>query len=278
MDIFKYKDYRDVINEVLLEGKTKRPKGVIQRLAKVLRCHPTLISQVLREKSEFTVDQGVLFCEFARFNKAEMEYFLDLLLFQRAATQKAKGFFSKRLEDKVAERKSIESRLQTQQSLQEEHKRFYYSSWMPPSIHICCQLPSGQSLRTIAKGFGISEQDAKYFLSNLTDAGILSREGELYKSMLDHVHIPSSESISSVAHSTWRVKTLAKLQGQRKDEDLHFSSVFAASTEALDKIRVMILDQIQELQKESRSEENHEVYLFTTDFYKIFDKDAANNY
>ena len=95
MNIYKHSDYRDLISFVL-EKKFKH--GVKVKLSEYLNCKPSYISQVLgKSKIHFSSENLIKVAKFLELSPHEEEYLLNLLHFEKAASQDLKNFYEKKI-------------------------------------------------------------------------------------------------------------------------------------------------------------------------------------
>ncbi len=269
MDVFKFHDYRELIGEVLKNGKKSRPRGIIQKAAEYLKCHPTFISQVLHEKSDLSIDQGVLFCEFAQFNEEETEYFLDLLFLERSASAPGRRLFKKRLQKHLSKRASFGERVKAEGKINQELRRLYYQSWIPQTLHVYLQIGDGATCEKASQVLGIAEEEVAEHLANLEEMDLIQRNGKKYQSKVSLVHTANDDPIINQIHTNWRLHTIQQLQSRQKIRDVHFSSVMSLSKESVQMIKNYIFDHIENVSEEVKQSRSETVYAYCLDFYPV---------
>ena len=110
MDLFKFQDYRDY----LIQRGRSLPgggRGELQRLAEAARVHPSVITVVLQGARELTLEQAQALAEYFEFTELEERYFLFLVQFARAGTQKLKRTFERQLRELREARSELVNRL-----------------------------------------------------------------------------------------------------------------------------------------------------------------------
>ena len=107
--IWNFTDYRPYLVEKLgVEGSRT---GLRKKLAEAIGVHTTFVSQVLKEKGDFSLEQGEAVNSFLSHTQDEGEYFLLLLMKDRAGTRELKKRFQDKIDLQRKERLNIKKRL-----------------------------------------------------------------------------------------------------------------------------------------------------------------------
>ncbi|MEM7647383.1 MAG: hypothetical protein AAF203_10770, partial [Pseudomonadota bacterium] len=94
--LFDYNDYREYMEFKLRSDQFGR--GGKARLAQHLGCQPSFVSQVLKGKSSFSLEQAFKVNALFNHNPLEREYFMTLVEWDRAGSTELRTYFSQKLE------------------------------------------------------------------------------------------------------------------------------------------------------------------------------------
>jgi plasmid maintenance system antidote protein VapI len=273
MDVFKALNYREIVDVKLKGEGKKRPRGIIQRLAESLKCHPTLISQILHNKADLSIDQAILFCEFANFQQDETDHFMDMLFRERAGHPATKRHFEQKIKKRIEVRESFAIRVNAGGSISEEYQQLYYETWIPQVVHICCQIGSkGSTVAELSKSLGIDAHEISEVVSELVKMGLVIRVGDYFKSVVDSLHIGKDHKLTKQIHRNWRLRTIQEFQRSGKIHNTHFSSVISLSESSAEKIKQLIFDHIESISNEVKTSKPETMYSFCLDFYRLLKK------
>ena len=126
-NLFESVNYIEYLN-IRLGGRSQR-KGLKSKLAKSIGCSNAYLTNVLREKANLSLEQAMPANDFFQHSKIESEYFLFLVQRDRSGNHQLKRFFQDRLDIILTERSSVAKRLGQKNSLSEEEKAKFYSSF-----------------------------------------------------------------------------------------------------------------------------------------------------
>src|SRR4051812_39392801 len=135
MNIFQYRDYKAYLTDFLAHLKRR---GALTELARCAGCTHSYLSQVLRGKPNLTPDQALAATEFLQLSGREAKYFLQLVLFARAASPALRKHFTTELEalaeDGLRLKVAVASRAGGE--ITREDRDAYYEGCLLPSVHI----------------------------------------------------------------------------------------------------------------------------------------------
>lgn len=126
MDLFEHTDYRLVIRDQFKEFP-KGGYGQSSKLAQRIGVNSTLISQILNGTKNLTEDQAYLVGDYFSFNLKESYYFVLLVQWERAGSQKLKNLLMTQIQEKQMEAKRVKGRIQAEGKLSFSEQAVYYS-------------------------------------------------------------------------------------------------------------------------------------------------------
>ena len=110
MDIFAHDDYKAAIRG-FVGSLPKQGRGELGRIARAIRIHPTLISQILNGSKHLTLEQACVLAEYMGLKEADSDYFLGLIEHERAGSDKLKRRIRARLDRLQVAHLEIQNRL-----------------------------------------------------------------------------------------------------------------------------------------------------------------------
>src|SRR3990167_1956030 len=122
MSIFEYLDYRAFLRNYI-DHLPKKGRGEINKMALFRSVHPSLLSQILSDQKNMSLEQAQLMAEYLGFTFQETEYFLCSVQFQRAGTTKLRVYFKEKLN--VLQKSSLElsERVRSEEHTSELHSQ-----------------------------------------------------------------------------------------------------------------------------------------------------------
>ena len=263
--IFEYVSYRAYLKD-RLESLGPR-SGYKRRAADSLGVHTTFISQVVLGKADISLDQGERFNTFLEHTEAESEYFLDLVIFERASEQSLKSRFETKIKKRQAERLLIKKRLEKSKELAEEDQERFYSSHIYGMIHVLASIPLYQTREQLIKSTGFPPEIANNAVDFLLRIGVLQTIKDAIHPGLNHVHLGRDSKSIRQHHTNWRTATIQQL-GFTKPNDLHYSLAFSCSDRDAVKIRESLLAHLESLSKTVEASTEQQAFVYCFDFFR----------
>lgn len=269
MNIFEAKNYRDYVKACIKRDRDSGKTGSVKRLARFLKIHSTYVSQVIKAKSDFSVDQALGFCIYENLSPEHTEFFLDLVCRDRSGTQEARAHYQARIERRLGELADMKKRWHISESLTEDQEQKYYHSWLPQVVHLYCQLPGKHSIESISAGLGIQTEAVSAVIEDLESIGFVERSAGGVASLRDSVHLGRGSRFTARNTVNWRLKVISDITGTGRLPGIHYSSVVSMSKKAsaeIDKLILKHLDEMRDIVVPSPSEA---LYSYCLDFYPL---------
>jgi len=143
MNIYRYLDYREIIEKVIEFRKKIDPKVNHSRLAEALRVQKTYVSRVVRKSAHFSSDQLYLTCKYLGFNEADTHYLFLLLEFERTALADRRKELSAQIRHIQSERTQIQKHLRTKVIEPQSNEKYleYYLDPRTALVHTFFNIP-----------------------------------------------------------------------------------------------------------------------------------------
>jgi hypothetical protein len=226
------------------------------------------MSRVLNSHVNLTPDQAALLCQFLKWGKNESLYFLTLVNLERAATPVLKEMLNDELAVLRKKGESFSHRFNTAALVPEDKFQLYFSAWYFGALHILLMLPEYQRVDALAARLGLPGDLIRSALEGLESMGLAEKKLEKWVALRTDIHLGNESLWASVYHSSWRQKSIMKVQ-ERNPENLHFTGVHSMKKSDAERIRTLMQDAIQEVRDLANSSNEEEVFCLICDFYQL---------
>lgn len=265
MAIWEFESYREYLsNKVGAEGERT---GLRKKLAEAISVHTTFVSQVFKHKAEFSLEQAESINRFLGHTEDEGEYFILLLLKDRAGSELLKNRFKRKIKTMRDERLNIKKRLDAGEISERDRDR-YYSSYLYSAIHVMTAIPQYSRVEALAEGLRLPISQIKEFVEFMVRVGVLEDKGGKLSPTSKHVHLGSNNELVLRHHTNWRFHTISSLQMLDK-ENLHYSACMSLAQDDAFKVKESLLQNLKAnvaLISDSREEVP---YVLSFDFYRL---------
>ena len=267
MNIFEFKDYRLFLKKKIY-SLPKKGRGEINRIAKAAGVHPSLISQILMSEKNLSLEQAQLISEHFDLTNQENEYFLLLVQFQRAGTQKLQTYFEKKLTSLRITSIEISERVRQDRQLTEEEKSVIYSHWIYLSVWLYSSIGSGKTLYDVSQRFELTRERANEILSFLVHTRLCILENEIFKMGSQSIHISRESPHLYRHHTNWRLRAVEASDKISADE-LMYTAPMSISKSDFKKLRARLIEIIKEVTDMAIDSAAEEMVYFGLDFFWI---------
>lgn len=267
ISIFDYNDPRTFIKKRLQE-MPKQGYGHLRKLSEFVGIHTTLTSQVLSGLKSFTPEQACLVAEYFGLSDIESEYFVSLVLVERAGNQNYKKMLKQRLESLRKQSAEIVNRVQVDRILTDEQRAVFYSDWLYTAIRQLCSIEGYNSIDQIQSYLGVSRRRVKQIVDFLLLTKLCVEEKGKLKVGPKATHLESSSPWVRVHHINWREKAIGKMSDEGEDK-LHFTCPLTLSKRDVTRVREKIIQFINEVNAIVDPSPSEELHCLNIDWFKI---------
>lgn len=268
--IFEHLSARKYLQGWVQDNKGIR-SGLQSRLAKIAGCRPSFISQVLTGKSFLSLEQGEKISSYLQLNEIEEEYFLTLILWERAATTALKNKLESRLQ-KIRDKSLNLSKRLTPLVKETENNEVltaqYYSHWLYPAVHVSLGIAGLQNAYALSKALSVSESRVQEVLNFLEKAQLVEEKKGNYSATPFTLHLGTESPYLSLHH-----RNLHNLAIQLMDEapktDLQYSGFMSLSRNDVHKIKESLAAEIKKCIETAKLSDEEEVHLCQIGLLKI---------
>jgi len=274
MKIHEFDDYRGFIKFHLTHGKSRAPRGRLSELAKKIGCHVTYLNQVIRGKSDLSIDQGFRFCNYLLLSDSETDFFLDMLNFERSGEHSLKDYYSKKINKEREARYSLEKKILSPR-LKKDYELEYFSNWRMQIVHCLLQVEGLKTSEKIVKSSGLKENIVIDQLEKLVQFGLATKgpKGN-WQSTENSLHLDRNSPAFRLFHSLWRNFSITKVLGEdsrpsKNSGKLNYSSLITTSDKTAKAIFELLSKDIQEVSSLTEKSRPKAVFFLGIDFFKL---------
>ncbi len=241
--IFEAKNYKAFLLE-RIKASPKAGRGQMLKIAKFLRVHPSLLSQILKGEKDLTQEQALSFANYLGLTPRETEYLMTLLLESRAGTQELRKFYGESLRRLRQDSESVDNRIEDSSTLSESVRNRFYSQWFYSAIRILTSIPEYQNIDSIAERLRLPRKTVSEAISFLVETGLCVEEKGTIKMGPQSTHVKAATPLAIMHHSNWRLQSIQQLPFTEKS-DLLFTAPASVSRKDFRKVRDLLLDSIE---------------------------------
>ncbi len=261
MEVFDCDRYVEILKLMMEENSSVR--GYNSRLAEAASCHSSHLSHVLGERGHLTPDQALAIADFWQLPDLQSDYFLTLVEFERAGTERLRKKLRIRLDDIRKEGRRFHGRTaardekpRVELSLADATK--YCSHWYYCVIHCLIEVKAFRTEEAIAEHLNLSRTLVHHVLENLERMKLLARDensGEWY--VLQGVKYTGPDDLLTLMNSSQRLFASYRRE-LRNPDDMNVTIVTAIRKSELAAMREMLINCLKDMTKLSAFQENKE--------------------
>lgn len=267
MSIFEFTDFRLYLKAwIALQPRSGR--GLLSKWAQELQIHPSLLSQVLKDRRSLSLEIAAELTCLLNLDDDESNYFLDLVLLDKAGNQRLKNQLQNKIEKRKLQAKQISERLKVRAEISDESKSIYYSSWHYTGLRNL--VGSGEISRPdqVAKRLHTTPEKANEVLQFLIDSGLLIHDRKGLAVSQKRLHIGKASHHVNKHHQNWRMQGFNRMEN-KNNNDLFFTFPFSIASEDVEKMRSLLLNIITEVNKVVEQTTPSTVRCLNIDFFEF---------
>lgn len=262
--LYEYTSYKEFLADYI---EANRRPGIVTELAQAARCDRTYLSQVLSRKAQLTPDHALGIAEYLNFSEPDQEFFLLLVLYERAANPRAREILNAKIQRRAQDNLILTKKIMSQATaseISEEQKTFYYSSWKPASVHLLTSAEKFRSVDAIAQRLSLPRRQIEDILGELARMGLVAQKGAEFHHSGANIHVPRGSPHNLMNHLHWRNRAVDASGG----DGVHYTSIFAVSRADWPGLKARILEFIESQRKMIAESGAEDVYAFTCDLFR----------
>lgn len=243
MFVFFSNSYRDVLERFILTNKGVR--GYKSRLAEAAGCHNSYISQVLKGSVDLTLEQAMNLCSFWGFDAEKTDFFLDLLLRDRAGNDRLRDFYEKRLRRAREAFEHVSAEQKLAPALSPEAEIAYYATWYHAAVQVLARTREYASVERMGARLRLPASVIREVLRSLEGWRLLARRGDRWEEQEHPPHVSRSSPIGMINQTNWRQRAIFNIQS-RDPDSLHLQQILAVRRADVPKLKARLLQCMEE--------------------------------
>lgn len=265
--LFDYLDYKIFVS-TWVSSRPQKGRGEYLKMAKAMNMHTTQVSQVFKGERELTPEQADALSDYLKLPHLEKRYFLDLVSYQRAGTQKLKSFYKKSLKDLKAEADRLKNRLKVSKTLSESEKAIFYADSVYSEVHLLTTIKEMNSLDAIAKRIKKDPDYVEEILEFLIGTGLVKVGPKGLETGSTQTHVDAQSPHVLHHHRNWRLKALQK-QSTRAPNDLFYTGQMTLSNQDFERCKEILRQSLEKIYKIIEPSPSENLFCLNFDFFEV---------
>lgn len=267
MNIFDFENYKKYVNK-RISLMPKGGRGQYQRIAEFLNINSVTVSQIFNGDRDLTPEQACDLCEHFGFTELESNYFINLVLYERAGTPKLRQKFKAQISEFHKKSQDLKQRLKQDFQLSDSAKAVFYSGWFYSGVRLATSLPDLNTADEIAEYFDLPVKRVSEILEFLMQQGLCKIENGKFRMGPSQTHLEAANPLIIKHHTNWRLKGITKME--KFDPDELFVSIPASlSKNAIKEIRRELVEAVERICQKIDAGPEETLACLGIDFFKF---------
>lgn len=264
--LLQFKDYRAYLRHTFDEAGKR--SGAKKKAAAALEVHTTFISQVLGEQCSLSPEQADRMNAHLGHSEDEADYFLTLVLRDRAGSPSLRRRYDKQLLQIRERSQQVHRKLEKTSLVLEENQRQFYSTYLHSAIHVLVSIEKYNSVEALSSALGLPRSRIHEAVHFMLSIGVIQNQGGHLSPGKAHIHLPPDSKYLGQHHLNWRLQMIDRLL-QAKPDEIHYSAVISLSHADVEKIKESLLNNLRENSKTIMASPEETAYVYCFDFFKL---------
>lgn len=267
LSIYEFQDYK----KFLLQWMDRAPnqgRGQRKQLADAIKCQTPFITHVLGGDYHFSLEQAEACARWLGLNDAETEFFILLVIRQRAGTKGLENLAAKQLSQRRAAETVLKKRLNIKEQMSPQDQLIYYSQWYYAAIHMACLIPRLQTLEAMEKYFQLPLPQIVSVLEFLTEHKLIEEHRSRYRVLKPVLHLEKESPLMTQHHTQWRLKGIDAFM-RKNNADLFYSGVISLSRDDHEWLREKLSQLLEEAIERVKGSKDEVLACLNMDWFEI---------
>lgn len=265
--IFESESILDFITERV--GDRTQRRGMKSTLAKAIGCQPSYLSQILKNQTQLTLEQGADAADFFQLPELDKDYFMLLLQKERSGNYRLQSFYQKKMDRVLNKKNNLAQRLKDEtKGISEDAAEKYYSSWQYLAIHILTSIPTYDNTKKISEHLGLTIERTEHILQFLVQHNFVEYKDQRYTIGSRHLHLEKENKLNHHHQLNWRLKALDQTRSLETSE-INYAGVYSLSKKDAEIIKENIIKLIKNNLKVVAPSVEEVMYCSVIDFFEV---------
>ncbi len=247
MNISTFDHYRDLIKFL-----SKREHLTFRQICQKTNIHSSYFSRVMNDRADFSKEQLFLIGEIFQLSGWELDFFLLLGERDSSSVKGHADYLDQKVKAIKNEKQTVLSNLKgiTQTMSEKEKEDYYKNPWTALVLMYLTIEKYRKKPKLMAKALHTDFSVIEKQLRTLIKLGLIQKKGEDFEVIKKSIHIDETHKMHRPNLINWRLQAIHYLQqGQAKESDWQFSTLFSTTEEKKKKIRDLFKTFVVEAQK-----------------------------
>jgi uncharacterized protein (TIGR02147 family) len=267
MDIFDYSSYKNYVTE-RVASMPRKGHGQFRKIAQHLGVSSVLITQVLKGSRYFSEEHGLRLANYLGLKDLELEYFMHLILLEKAGTHELKTYRKQSLETLRKKAREVRNRIGKFQELDDTNKSVFYSDWTYSAIRLLTSVPEYRTIDALAERLEVSRSRVSEIMDFLLQIGLCKKTVRGFEFGPTSVYADPESRFTNNHRRNWRLKGLEGLNNITPDE-LFFSAPCTLSKTDFAAFKAELTEVVSKLMKLVPKTEPESLVCLNIDWFRV---------
>jgi len=265
--LFEYKSYKAYLLDWIANSPANG-RGQRKLLAQAVSCQTPFVTQVLTGDYNFSLEQAEACGRWLGFGRAESEYFLLLVIKERAGTKSLAAMIERQLAEKKEKESQLTNRLKISETLTNEDQVLYYSSWQYAAVHMALLNPNLRTLDELNSYFELPLTRLIAVLDFLVTKKLAKVRAGRYEVLKPVLHLGRDSPLLAKHHANWRLRAIESIESSNH-ENFHYSGVISVSADDFEWIKSRLADVLEEAIQRLKNSKDERIGCLALDLFGI---------
>jgi uncharacterized protein (TIGR02147 family) len=265
--LFEFSDYKKYLRKVI-ESKPGGGRGFRIKIAEAVGCQAAFVSQVLQKSAHFNLEHGEKVNFLLGHGKQEAHYFLLLIQLARAGTRSLEKYFEDQIAEIREQRENLKTRMPPERDLLPEDEATYYSAWYYGAIRVALTIPGIGTKDALLQRLGLRPEVLNSALEFLISRRLVEQNGDQLLPGVSFLYLGKNSPNINRHHTNWRLRAIAGIE-QKREKDVHFSSVLTLSRQDLHRLSATMSNFVESIVSDVRTSPEETLISFCLDFFEL---------
>lgn len=267
ISIYDYQDYKIYVTD-WIKLSPNNGRGQRIKLADALGCQTPFITHVLAGNYHFSLEQAEACARWIGLSEIDSEFFVLMVLKQRAASKHAEALFDRQIIKRRNEENALKKRLKIKEGLSPEDQLQYYSQWQYAAVHMALLIPQFQNMESLQTYFQMTRAQILQILEFLSEVKLIEITPTGLRVKNPIIHLEKTSPLLAFHHTNWRLKSIEAIKEKRND-NLHYSSVISLSEDDYQWLKSKISLLLQEVADKIKDSKDEKLGALNFDLFEL---------
>lgn len=266
--IFDFSNYKKYVRS-WIESQPQKGYGQSSKIADALGISAVLVSQIFKGEKNLSLEHAFLLTEYLGLSSSERDYFLLLVNFEKAGSQKLRDHFHQQIKRIQKEKtESLKEVVQQDITLSEADKAVFYSNWLYSAIRLLTAIRGFQAPEQIANKLGLQREETLEMLRFLVAKGLCAETPQGYRMGPQRTHLEAGSPYVKSRQISWRVKSFEKMDS-KNPSNLFYTGPMSISEEQYKELRKKIMALISDFTQNLITDPPEKIACLNIDLFEI---------